>query len=724
MESDESNVDKQTQQAFNTDATSGQFDKYQKVSPENYADLKFEQAETVPLRDSSAPIEYDGSFFTGETSTERAKGFKNIMLESIPGVSEATVIEEINQELKADSPNWYLIGFLGGIGVIGVLPGVGDVAANALRAGAKKATSLFDNVEINPNVVGSNFGNIKFRGRTYSQDEKKFTNLPQEIERKEVEDRVIKNQGLGEYVPIKGGRASSEELDASRFFRISLDTLRRRRIEERGTLADLDILSFHGTASVFDQFDVKFIGSGTSQDTQSRGIYLSSLRFIGKNYREDQISRKLGGHYSSQSTLNNPVYNTATHTWKLTPGRRKEVDASGINKPNNDPLYDLNNIDSGRSLTDYELPEGKALIDTELNDETKNWLLNYANKNVTIWKKWQSEHSFTDKTQHWKQLKDGLRGERNAVAEGVYRILKENMNAGILPQDTVATIMKSPSHIADILSGNIKLNNNFNNELIENIGDNISNKQLNQLSSYADAIEELKVKANAVDELIAKEIDIRDINRVPSAGMLAEVKINALVARLGNWDKPISKQNDIIKNAFIKTQDDLLDTLKQFRSSVSSKDLEAFDKSIAEIGRQKYWAGIADDPSIIKRTLENIAPRNLPLGAIFNNMRYNFRNIKHLVTGTKKDTATTPDALKNGLIETFLEKHGMQGVKYTPGQIHQPGGWTQKELRQESNYVIYDAKLLEIVKKNLGMVAAPSIVLTAKSMSDNNEEGI
>ena len=722
MESDESNVDKQTQQAFNTDATSGQFDKFEKVSPEKYADLKFEQTETVPLRDSSAPIEYDCSFFTGETSTERAKGFRNIMLESIPGVSEATVIEEINQELKSDSPNWYLIGFLGGIGVIGVLPGVGDVAANLLRAGAKKATSLFDNVEINPNVVGSNFGNIKFRGRTYSQDKEKYTNLPKEIERKEVEDRVIKKSSLGEYVPIGGGRPSSEESDAARFFRISLDELRRRRVEERGTLADLGILAFHGTAQIFDQFDVKFIGSGTSADTQSRGIYLTSLRFIGKDYRENQIRSKFGGHYSSQSTLDNPVYNTATHTWRYTPGLRKEVDASGINKAGNDPLYDPYELHSGRSLTDYELPEGKALIDTELSDGTKNWLLDYANKNETIWKKWQTDNSFTDKTEHWTELKKGLRGERNTVAEGIYKILKENMNAGILPQDTVATIMQNPSHLRDMLRGGTGFHKI--DEFGEFMDFDISNKQVNQLYSYANAIEELKVRANAVDELIAKEIDIRDINRVPSAGMLAEVKINALVARLGDWDKPISKQNDIIKNAFIKTQDDLLDTLKQFRSSVSPEDLELFDKSIAEISRQKFLAGIADDPNIVKRTLEKVAPRELPLGVIFNNMRYNFRNIKQLVTGTKRDELTTPDALKNGLIETFLEKHGMQGVKYTPGQIHGAGGWTQKELRQESNYVIYDAKLLEIVKKNLGMVAAPSIVLTAKSMSDNNEEGI
>ena len=37
----------------------------------------------------------------------------------------------------------------------------------------------------------------------------------------------------------------------------------------------------------------------------------------------------------------------------------------------------------------------------------------------------------------------------------------------------------------------------------------------------------------------------------------------------------------------------------------------------------------------------------------------------------------------------------MQGVKYTPGQIHKPKGWTREELKRESNYVIYDAKLLE-----------------------------
>lgn len=720
MDSNKSDLDEQTQQAFMGDAMSGQFDQYKKVSPENYADLKFKETQIEPLRDPFMDTDQD-SFFTGKTATERAKGFRNIMLESIPGVSEAVVVEEINRELKSDNPNWYLIGFLGGIGVIGVLPGVGDVAANLLRQGAKKATSLFDNVQVDPNVVGSNLGNIKFGNKKFKQ--KKFEEPDKKIKRKEVEDRVIKSTDLGEYV-VKG-KPSLDEIEAAKYFRISLDQLRKKRIEERGTLADLDILGFHGTASIFDQFDVKFIGSGTSADTQSRGIYLSSLRFIAKDYRENQVKSKFGGLFSPTTTLDNPVYNTSGFTWKYTPGPRKEVDASGINKPNNDPLYDPYELDSGRSLIDEELPTGKAIIDTELSDGTKNWLLGYANRNVDTWKKWQSEISFTDKTRHWKELKNGLRGERNVVADGIYRILKENMDAGILPQNIIAEMMKKPSIITDLLEGGTGFNKIVDDEFGKFFDKRqFSNKQVNQLYSYRDSIQELKNKANAVDELIAKEIDIRDINRVPVKGMLAEVKINALVARLGNWDKPIDEQNDIIKNAFIKTQDDLLETLKQFRSSVSPEDLKSFDKSMLEISRQKYLAGIEDDPNIVNRTLEKVAPRKLPLGVIFNNMRYNFHNIKKLVTGTSKDERRTPDVLKKGLVETFLEKNGMQGVKYTPGQIHKPKGWTREELKQESNYVIYDAKLLEIVRKNLGIVAAPSIILTAKSMPNDNEEGI
>ena len=57
----------------------------------------------------------------------------------LPVVGDAVAIKEIYDELKKSPVNWTMIGILGGATVIGLIPGVGDVAAAAIKKGAKSA---------------------------------------------------------------------------------------------------------------------------------------------------------------------------------------------------------------------------------------------------------------------------------------------------------------------------------------------------------------------------------------------------------------------------------------------------------------------------------------------------------------------------------------------------------------------------------------------------------
>jgi len=79
----------------------------------------------------------DANFFGGRTSEQRARGAGQIAYESIPGISEAVTFRDIKSELSKDNPNWYAIGLLGGAGVLGLIPFIGDIAGSAIRQGVK-----------------------------------------------------------------------------------------------------------------------------------------------------------------------------------------------------------------------------------------------------------------------------------------------------------------------------------------------------------------------------------------------------------------------------------------------------------------------------------------------------------------------------------------------------------------------------------------------------------
>ena len=55
-----------------------------------------------------------------------------------PVIGDAMAAKEVYDELKKDKPNYYLAGALGGAAIVGLIPGIGDAAAKAIKTGAKK----------------------------------------------------------------------------------------------------------------------------------------------------------------------------------------------------------------------------------------------------------------------------------------------------------------------------------------------------------------------------------------------------------------------------------------------------------------------------------------------------------------------------------------------------------------------------------------------------------
>ena len=59
--------------------------------------------------------------------------------ELTPIVGDALAAKEVYDETQKDDPNWLLVGALGGAAVVGLIPGIGDAAAQAIKAGARAA---------------------------------------------------------------------------------------------------------------------------------------------------------------------------------------------------------------------------------------------------------------------------------------------------------------------------------------------------------------------------------------------------------------------------------------------------------------------------------------------------------------------------------------------------------------------------------------------------------
>jgi len=83
--------------------------------------------------------------------------------ELTPVIGDAMAAKEVYDELQKDDPNYFLAGALGGAAIIGLVPGIGDAAASAIRAGARKSLDVAKRVEVDPDAVGAMGGNIRLK---------------------------------------------------------------------------------------------------------------------------------------------------------------------------------------------------------------------------------------------------------------------------------------------------------------------------------------------------------------------------------------------------------------------------------------------------------------------------------------------------------------------------------------------------------------------------------
>jgi hypothetical protein len=97
---------------------------------------------------------------TPEVSFRDAATF---VAEMTPIIGDALAAKEVYDELQKDEPNYYLAGALGGAALVGLVPGIGDAAAKAIKKGAKEVFDVAKRVEVDPNAMGSGLGNVRLK---------------------------------------------------------------------------------------------------------------------------------------------------------------------------------------------------------------------------------------------------------------------------------------------------------------------------------------------------------------------------------------------------------------------------------------------------------------------------------------------------------------------------------------------------------------------------------
>jgi|DEB0MinimDraft_6_1074348.scaffolds.fasta_scaffold04127_3 hypothetical protein len=164
--------------------------------PEGFDILKFDEGGDVAAQtdnlfgytDEAVTKEVDK--YKENVNTELSfKDAATFVAEATPIIGDALAAKEVYDELQKNDPNYLLIGVLGGAALVGLIPGLGDAAASAIKTGAKKALDTAKRIEVDPSTLGSMGGNINLTPKAAnSPDEPKIISFTKKKEDKELKD--------------------------------------------------------------------------------------------------------------------------------------------------------------------------------------------------------------------------------------------------------------------------------------------------------------------------------------------------------------------------------------------------------------------------------------------------------------------------------------------------------------------------------------------------------
>lgn len=92
----------------------------------------------------------------------------------LPVIGDVAGVADVAQELTSEDPNYPLAAGLGAATAISAVPVVGDAAGRAVASGARSLFDVASRIEVDPNTVGMNLGNVRIKPKTETREGEKI----------------------------------------------------------------------------------------------------------------------------------------------------------------------------------------------------------------------------------------------------------------------------------------------------------------------------------------------------------------------------------------------------------------------------------------------------------------------------------------------------------------------------------------------------------------------
>ena len=121
------------------------------------------------LSQNEIPLNFQ-NVYGNRTATPSSVQFLQDYGDFLPVVGDVAGVADVAQELSSEDPNYPLAAGLGAATAISAVPVVGDAAGRAVASGARSLFDVASRIEVDPNVVGMNLGNVRIRPKTETRE--------------------------------------------------------------------------------------------------------------------------------------------------------------------------------------------------------------------------------------------------------------------------------------------------------------------------------------------------------------------------------------------------------------------------------------------------------------------------------------------------------------------------------------------------------------------------
>ena len=136
--------------------------------------------------------------------------------EMTPIIGDAMAAKDIWDEIQREDTNWGYVGALGGAAIVGLIPGIGDLAAKAIKVGAKKGLSLAKRIDLDTSSMGSGLGNVKFKPKVKVKEPFDLKALATASKQNDASREILVEMPIDDFLKAAKKEISPEKLAGTR----------------------------------------------------------------------------------------------------------------------------------------------------------------------------------------------------------------------------------------------------------------------------------------------------------------------------------------------------------------------------------------------------------------------------------------------------------------------------------------------------------------------------